>query len=155
MLSGAKQRMLELRNLIAQYDYEYYALDAPSVPDSEYDKIYRELQTLENLHPGLITPDSPTQRISGSATNAFNSITHRQAMLSLNNAFEDNELEAFDKRVYEALGVELVEYAVEPKFDGLAITLTYEHGVFIQGATRGDGYTGEDVTHNLRTLRAI
>ncbi|MDD2932772.1 MAG: NAD-dependent DNA ligase LigA [Methylotenera sp.] len=155
MLSNAKQRVLKLRKLIAQYDYEYYALDAPSVPDSEYDKIYRELQTLENLHPSLITPDSPTQRVSGSAMNAFNSITHRQAMLSLNNAFEYNELDAFDKRVCEVLGVSQVEYAVEPKFDGLAITLTYEAGVFTQGATRGDGYTGEDVTHNLRTLRAI
>ncbi len=155
MLSNAKQRVLELRKLIAQYDYEYYALDAPSVPDSEYDKIYRELQTLENLHPSLITPDSPTQRVSGSAMNAFNSITHRQAMLSLNNAFEYNELDAFDKRVCEVLGMSQVEYAVEPKFDGLAITLTYEEGMFTQGATRGDGYTGEDVTHNLRTLRAI
>ncbi|NOU39942.1 MAG: NAD-dependent DNA ligase LigA [Methylotenera sp.] len=155
MLSNAKQRVLELRKLIAQYDYEYYALDAPSVPDSEYDKIYRELQTLENLHPSLITPDSPTQRVSGSAANAFNSIKHRQAMLSLNNAFEYNELESFDKRVCEVLGVSQVEYAVEPKFDGLAITLTYEKGMFTQGATRGDGYTGEDVTHNLRTLRAI
>lgn len=160
MLSGAEQRdpesrILELRNLIARYDYEYYALDAPTVPDSEYDKIYRELQTLEHQHPTLITPDSPTQRVSGTAVNAFNSITHRQAMLSLNNAFEDNELSAFDKRVCEALGIAQVEYAVEPKFDGLAITLTYENGIFTQGATRGDGYTGEDVTHNLRTLRAI
>lgn len=155
MLSSAELRVLELRKLIAQYDYEYYALDAPSIPDSEYDKIYRELQTLENLNPSLITSDSPTQRVSGSATNAFNNIKHRQAMLSLNNAFEDNELEAFDKRVCDALGVGQVEYAVEPKFDGLAITLTYENGVFTQGATRGDGYTGEDVTHNLRTLRAI
>ncbi|MDO9366234.1 MAG: NAD-dependent DNA ligase LigA [Methylotenera sp.] len=155
MLSSVEQKIFELRNLIAQYDYEYYALDAPSVPDSEYDKIYRELQTLEALHPTLITAESPTQRVSGSAANAFNSITHRQAMLSLNNAFEYNELEAFDKRICEALGVALVEYAVEPKFDGLAITLTYEQGVFTQGATRGDGYTGEDVTHNLRTLRAI
>ncbi|MDP1595329.1 MAG: NAD-dependent DNA ligase LigA [Methylotenera sp.] len=155
MLSNAKQRVLELSKLIAQYDYEYYALDAPSVPDSEYDKIYRELQALETLHPSLITPDSPTQRVSGSAMNAFNSITHRQAMLSLNNAFEYKELVSFDKRVCEVLGVSQVEYAVEPKFDGLAITLTYEEGVFTQGATRGDGYTGEDVTHNLRTLRAI
>jgi DNA ligase (NAD+) len=155
MLSSVEQKNFELRNLIAQYDYEYYVLDAPSVPDSEYDKIYRELQALEALHPALVTPDSPTQRVSGSATNAFNSIIHRQAMLSLNNAFEDNELEAFDKRVCDVLGVGLVEYAVEPKFDGLAITLTYEQGVFTQGATRGDGYTGEDVTHNLRTLRAI
>jgi len=154
-LSDAEQRILELRELIARYDYEYYALDAPSVPDSEYDKIYRELQALEHQYPSLVAPDSPTQRVSGTATNAFNSITHRQAMLSLNNAFEQSELEAFDKRIREALGVVQVEYAVEPKFDGLAITLTYEHGVFTQGATRGDGYTGEDVTHNLRTLRAI
>ncbi|MDP1522824.1 MAG: NAD-dependent DNA ligase LigA [Methylotenera sp.] len=148
-------RCQELRQLIAQYDHEYYALDAPTVPDSEYDRIYRELQTLENQHPNLITTDSPTQRVSGSAVNAFNSITHKQAMLSLNNAFAENELEAFDKRIREALGQNLIEYAVEPKFDGLAITLTYENGLFTQGATRGDGYSGEDVTHNLRTLRSI
>jgi DNA ligase (NAD+) len=155
MADIAEQRIIELRELIAQYDYEYYVLDAPTVPDSEYDKNYRELQSLENQHPALIKPDSPTQRVSGSAVNAFNSITHRQAMLSLNNAFEDSELEAFDKRIREALGQENIEYAVEPKFDGLAITLTYEQGLFTQGATRGDGYTGEDVTHNMRTLRAI
>ncbi|PKO47081.1 MAG: DNA ligase [Betaproteobacteria bacterium HGW-Betaproteobacteria-22] len=151
----AQQRVAELRHLIARYDYEYYVLDNPTVPDSEYDKVYRELQSLEAAYPHLITVDSPTQRVSGSAANAFNSITHRQAMLSLNNAFEYSELEAFDKRVSEALGVKDVMYAVEPKFDGLAITLTYEKGIFTQGATRGDGYTGEDVTHNLRTLRAI
>ena len=150
-----EQRILALRKLIARYDYEYYVLDTPTVPDSEYDTVYRELQAIENQYPDLITPDSPTQRVSGTATNAFNGITHRQAMLSLNNVFEDAELEAFDKRVREALGQAEVEYAVEPKFDGLAITLTYEHGLFIQGATRGDGYSGEDVTHNLRTLRSI
>ncbi len=150
-----QSRIQKLRELIARYDYEYYALDAPSVPDSEYDRLYRELQALEQQHPELITPDSPTQRVSGTAVNAFNSITHRQAMLSLNNAFEDNELAAFDKRISEALGITEVTYAVEPKFDGLAITLTYEDGIFTQGATRGDGYTGEDVTHNLRTLSAI
>lgn len=160
LLFGADQRetqtrIQQLRELIARYDYEYYVLDTPSVPDSEYDRIYRELQDLEQQHPSLITPDSPTQRVSGSAVNAFNSITHRQAMLSLNNAFEDSELIAFDKRISEALGIAEVSYAVEPKFDGLAITLTYENGIFTQGATRGDGYTGEDVTHNLRTLRAI
>jgi len=145
----------QLRKLLAQYDHEYYVLDRPSVPDSEYDRVYRELQDIEKQYPSLITPDSPTQRVSGSAINAFNSIKHRQAMLSLNNAFEDSELEAFDKRIREALGQEQVEYAVEPKFDGLAITLTYENGVFTQGATRGDGYTGEDVTHNLRTMHSI
>lgn len=148
-------RYAELRALLARFDHEYYVLDAPSVPDSEYDRVYRELKDFENAHPEYLTPDSPTQRVSGSAVNAFNSITHRQAMLSLNNAFEDSELEAFDKRIREALGQGEVEYAVEPKFDGLAITLTYENGIFTQGATRGDGYTGEDVTHNLRTLRAI
>lgn len=160
MLDDTQQRELALRYKslcarIAQYDHEYYVLDAPTVPDSEYDRIYRELQALENQHPQLIATDSPTQRVSGSALNAFKSITHRQAMLSLNNAFAENELEAFDKRIREALGQTQIEYAVEPKFDGLAITLTYEHGVFKQGATRGDGYTGEDVTHNLRTLRCI
>ncbi|MGB4811317.1 MAG: NAD-dependent DNA ligase LigA [Methylophilaceae bacterium] len=150
-----EQRILELRLLIARYDYEYYVQDSPTVPDSEYDTRYLELQSLENTHPNLITLDSPTQRVSGSAVNAFKSVKHRQAMLSLNNAFEDSELEAFDKRIREALGHGQIEYAVEPKFDGLAITLTYEHGLFTQGATRGDGYTGEDVTHNLRTLHAI
>jgi DNA ligase (NAD+) len=154
-LRQQQTRINELRNLIARYDYEYYVLDAPTVPDSEYDRLYRELQAIEQANPALITADSPTQRVSGSATNAFNSITHRQAMLSLNNAFEERELLAFDKRVTEALGVSEVSYAVEPKFDGLAITLSYENGLFVQGATRGDGYTGEDVTHNLRTLRAI
>ena len=150
-----QSRILQLRELINRYDYEYYVLDAPTVPDSEYDRIYRELQALEQRYPSLRTADSPTQRISGSAANAFGSITHRQAMLSLNNAFEDIELTAFDKRITETLGIAEVIYAVEPKFDGLAITLTYEDGIFTQGATRGDGYTGEDVTHNLRTLRAI
>ncbi|MEK9826351.1 MAG: NAD-dependent DNA ligase LigA, partial [Methylotenera sp.] len=154
-LREPQTRINELRDLITRYDYEYYVLDAPSVPDSEYDRLYRELQALEQAHPELIRADSPTQRVSGAAANAFNSITHRQAMLSLNNAFEDSELLAFDKRICDALGVNEVNYAVEPKFDGLAITLSYENGVFVQGATRGDGYTGEDVTHNLRTLRAI
>lgn len=141
--------------LIAQYDYEYYSLDMPSVPDSEYDRIYREIVTLEQTYPSLITSDSPTQRVGGKANNAFNSITHKQAMLSLNNAFEPSELEAFDKRIRETIGQAKIEYAVEPKFDGLAITLSYENGIFTQGATRGDGYTGEDVTHNLRTIRGI
>ena len=155
MEQNPAQRVLTLRQLIAQYDYEYYVQDAPTVPDSEYDARYRELQSLENQYPELVSSDSPTQRVSGTAVNAFQSITHRQAMLSLNNAFEDAELDAFDKRIREALGQHDIEYAVEPKFDGLAITLTYEHGIFTQGATRGDGYTGEDVTHNLRTVHAI
>ncbi|MEZ0317993.1 MAG: NAD-dependent DNA ligase LigA [Methylophilaceae bacterium] len=150
-----EQQIAALREQIRQYDYQYYVLDTPTVPDSEYDKLYRELQALENANPALITADSPTQRVGGSPLKAFASITHRQAMLSLNNAFEEDELVAFDKRIRDALGRDDIEYAVEPKFDGLAITLTYENGLLTQGATRGDGYTGEDVSSNLRTIRAI
>ncbi|MCB5187518.1 NAD-dependent DNA ligase LigA [Methylobacillus caricis] len=149
-----QQQVEALREEIRRNDYQYYVLDAPSLPDSEYDKLFRQLQLLESDHPDLITPDSPTQRVGGAPVKAFDSVTHRVAMLSLNNAFEDDELLAFDKRARDALGGE-IEYAVEPKFDGLAITLTYEHGVLTQGATRGDGYTGENVTSNLRTIRSI
>lgn len=152
---AASKQVDELAAKIAQYDYEYYVLDAPTVSDNEYDGIYRQLVSLETQFPELITPDSPTQRVSGSPLGTFDAVTHRQAMLSLNNAFGDDELTAFDKRIREGLGLESVEYAVEPKFDGLAITLSYENGHFVQGATRGDGYTGENVTHNLRTIRSI
>ena len=154
-VEAAQQQIMALKLQISQHDYQYYVLDAPSVSDSDYDGIYRQLVDLETQFPQFITPDSPTQRVSGSAISAFNSVTHRQAMLSLNNAFGDDELLAFDKRIRDGLNLQSVEYAVEPKFDGLAITLTYENGVFTQGATRGDGYTGENVTHNLRTIRAI
>lgn len=149
------ERAEEIRRLIAFHDHQYYVLDAPMVTDNEYDGLFRELQALEQDHPDLITPDSPTQRVGGQAIKAFGSINHRVAMLSLNNAFEDKELINFDKRIREGLGFDEIEYAVEPKFDGLAITLTYENGIFIQGATRGDGYAGEDVSHNLKTIRSI
>ncbi|MBX9675254.1 MAG: NAD-dependent DNA ligase LigA [Methylotenera sp.] len=154
-LESARLQIAALIAAIAQYDYQYYVLDAPTISDNEYDGLYRQLVSLEQLYPELITTDSPTQRVGGSAVDSFNSVTHRQAMLSLNNAFGDDELLAFDKRVRDYLGISQVEYAVEPKFDGLAITLTYENGIFTQGATRGDGYTGENVSHNLRTIRAI
>ncbi len=154
-IDEARKQIIALRNEIAQYDYEYYVLDAPSVPDNTYDGLYRQLVDLETQFPSLVTPDSPTQRVSGNASEIFSSVSHRQAMLSLNNVFSDQELAAFDKRVSDTLNVDKVEYAVEPKFDGLAITLTYENGDLVQGATRGDGYTGENVTHNLRTIRAI
>ena len=154
-LQAARKQVAQLVSDIALYDYQYYVLDAPTVSDSEYDGLYHQLVDLEKQFPELITLDSPTQRVGGTALNAFDSVTHRQAMLSLNNAFGDNELIAFDKRIRETLGIGTVEYAVEPKFDGLAITLTYENGILTQGATRGDGYTGENVTHNLRTIRAI
>jgi DNA ligase (NAD+) len=148
-------RISQIRDLIRLYDFQYYVQDAPTVSDNEYDGLFRELQALEAKDPNLVTPDSPTQRVGGSPIRAFSSSIHRVAMLSLNNAFGDDELNAFDKRVREVLGLNQVEYAVEPKFDGLAITLTYENGIFTQGATRGDGYTGENVTHNLKTIRSI
>ena len=153
--SSDATRIADIRDVIRLYDFQYYVQDAPTVSDNEYDGLFRELQMLEAKHPNLVTPDSPTMRVGGSPIKAFSSIKHRVAMLSLNNAFGDDELKNFDKRVREGLGLNQVEYAVEPKFDGLAITLTYENGIFTQGATRGDGYAGEDVTHNLKTIRSI
>ena len=150
-----KDKIQELIGKISAFDYQYYVLDNPSISDFEYDKIFRSLVDLENENPELIRPDSPTQRVGGKALDAFESVIHRQAMLSLNNAFDEDELIAFDKRIKDDIGIDEVEYAVEPKFDGLAITLTYENGIFVQGATRGDGYTGENVTHNLKTIRSI
>ena len=150
-----KNKIQELIEMISAFDYQYYVLDNPSISDFEYDKIFRSLVDLENENPELIRPDSPSQRVGGKALDAFESVIHRQAMLSLNNAFDDDELIAFDKRIKDDIGIDEVEYAVEPKFDGLAITLTYENGIFVQGATRGDGYTGENVTHNLKTIRSI
>lgn len=150
-----KDKIQELIEKISTFDYQYYVLDNPSISDFEYDKIFRSLVDLENENPELIRPDSPSQRVGGKALDAFESVIHRQAMLSLNNAFDDDELIAFDKRIKDDIGIDEVEYAVELKFDGLAITLTYENGIFVQGATRGDGYTGENVTHNLKTIRSI
>ena len=148
-------RVVQLRTELEQHNYRYYILDDPSIPDAEYDKLFRELQMLETQHPELLTSDSPTQRVGVTPLKSFTEVQHRTPMLSLNNAFSEDEVRAFDTRIREALGVAEVEYAVEPKFDGLAITLTYRDGVFVQGATRGDGSTGEDVTENLRTVRTI
>ena len=148
-------RAAQLRDQLERHNYSYYVLDAPSVSDAEYDVLFRELQALERDYPQLATPDSPTQRVGGQPAGVFEAVTHRLPMLSLNNAFDDGDAEAFDRRIRDALRVDEVEYAVEPKFDGLAISLTYENGVFSVGATRGDGYAGENVTANLRTVRAI
>mgnify|MGYP001045592081 FL=1 len=150
-----KNKIQELIEKISAFDYQYYVLDNPSISDFEYDTIFRSLVDLENANPELIRSDSPSQRVGGTALASFESVIHRQAMLSLNNAFEEAELMAFDKRIKDDIGIDELEYAVEPKFDGLAITLTYEDGIFVQGATRGDGYTGENVTHNLKTIRSI
>ncbi|MEK7232149.1 MAG: NAD-dependent DNA ligase LigA [Pseudomonadota bacterium] len=148
-------RARQLRAAIEQHNYHYYVLDRPLVSDADYDRLFRELQELEQQHPQLVTPDSPTQRVGAAAQTNFAPVAHATPMLSLNNAFEDEAVVAFDRRVCEALESARVEYAAEPKFDGLAVSLAYERGVLTTGATRGDGYTGEDVTANLRTIRAI
>jgi len=148
-------RARQLREEIERHNYNYYVLDRPVISDAEFDCLFRELEQIERRYPQLIVPDSPTQRIGAAPRADFAPAKHRTPMLSLNNAFEDDEVVAFDRRVREALGVDCVEYAAEPKFDGLAVSLTYEKGVLAVGATRGDGYTGEDVTANLRTIRAI
>ena len=149
------KRATALRTAIDEANYRYYALDAPTISDAEYDRLFRELQALESAHPELVTPDSPTQRVGTAPTKAFATVRHRVPMLSINNAFAEDEVEAFDRRVREALDVETVEYSCEPKLDGLAINLAYEGGAFVQGTTRGDGFAGEDVTANLRTVRGI
>lgn len=148
-------RVAHLRAEIERHNYQYHVLDDPLVSDAEYDAMFRELQTLEARHPSLATPSSPTQRVGASPLLSFDQVVHHTPMLSLNNAFNEDEVRAFDNRIRETLGVAEVEYSVEPKFDGLAVSLTYRDGVFVQGATRGDGAVGEDVTQNLRTVRNI
>jgi DNA ligase (NAD+) len=152
---AARKRAEALRREIESHDYRYYVLDAPTVPDAEYDRLYRELVEIEARHPELVTPDSPTQRVGGAPLAEFRQVSHRTPMLSLNNALTDSEVSGFDRRVREGLGREEIEYAAEPKFDGLAISLVYDRGRLSHGATRGDGYTGEDVTANLKTVRSI
>ena len=151
----ARLRAAALREDIERHNHQYYALDTPLVSDAEYDVLFRELQALEQKYPELITPESPTQRVGTDAQNRFASVRHRAPMLSLSNAFDDEEVAGFDRRARENLGLDRIEYAAEPKFDGLAINLTYIDGALATGATRGDGFVGEDVTLNLRTVRAI
>ena len=148
-------RYVWLKDELASLDHAYYVLDDPKLPDVEYDKLYRELLAIENEHPDWITSDSPSQRVSGQASDLFSEVKHVVPMLSLNNALEDKEAEAFDKRCREGLNLSAVEYAAELKFDGLALSLRYENGLLTQAATRGDGYSGEDVTANIRTIKAI
>ena len=145
----------KLRSEINHHNYLYYVLAAPEIPDAEYDRLLRELQQLEQQHPELITPDSPTQRVGAEPVKAFGEVKHEIPMLSLDNSFSDEELQAFDRRVREKLDTRQVEYAAEPKLDGLAVSLMYERGILVKGATRGDGYTGEDITQNVRTVQSI
>ncbi|MET3929884.1 DNA ligase (NAD+) [Lysobacter sp. OAE881] len=148
-------RIAELRQRIDDANYRYYVLDDPAIPDAEFDQLLRELQSLEAEHPELVTPDSPTQRVGIAPSGTFAEVRHAIPMLSLGNAFTDEEVADFERRIEEKLGRRAPKFSVEPKLDGLAISLRYENGRFVQGATRGDGATGEDVTANLRTIKAI
>jgi DNA ligase (NAD+) len=156
MTVGAASRVTELRSLIAEHDRRYYLLDDPSVSDAEYDRLMQELRDLETQHPELVTPDSPTQRVSGSPAAEFAPLKHAVAMLSLDNAFSTADVENFDRRIRERLLADGdLEYSAEPKLDGLAISLRYHNGLLVSAATRGDGNTGEEVTANVRTIRSI
>lgn len=154
----AAGRAAELRELLHNFGYNYYVLDEPLVSDAEYDRLYRELAAIEGQYPELQTPDSPTRKVGGPVLNQFTTVSHDVPMLSLENALVPAEFTAFDLRLHKLLGAEPddpLEYYCEPKLDGLAVSLKYEDGVFVRGATRGDGTTGEDVTANLRTIKAL
>jgi DNA ligase (NAD+) len=157
-VTTAAEKIEQLRGVLSEHLYRYHVRDEPTISDAAYDAMYAELVALEAAHPTLVTPDSPTQRVGAKPLESFSEVSHRMPMLSLGNAFSDDDIVAFDKRCRTLLGDTVdgeIEYACEPKFDGLAISLTYEDGVFVQGATRGDGAIGEDVTQNLRTIRSI
>src|SRR5438128_3996418 len=150
-----QKRVAELREQLEKANYEYYILDRPSLDDAAYDALLRELQDLEAKHPELVTPESRTQRLGVAPANRFAAVEHAHPMLSLSNAFDEAEVRTFDQRVRKALGRDDVGYVCELKIDGLAINLTYVDGRFAQGATRGDGAVGEDVTANLRTIKSV
>jgi len=155
-MSQNKLKEIEkLRQKIRRHDHLYYALDRPEISDREYDRLMEQLKALEAEHPESITPDSPTQRVGGKLSEKFEPVSHKTPMLSLDNTYNIGDVRDFHHRVVKNLGTDQVEYVVELKFDGLGVTLTYEHGKFVQGATRGDGQTGENITANLKTLRAI
>ncbi|WP_350023799.1 NAD-dependent DNA ligase LigA [Pseudomonas protegens] len=163
-MTAAETRILALRAELDQHNYRYHVLDEPSIPDAEYDRLFRELKALEAEHPELVTSDSPTQRVGSAALSAFTQVRHEIPMLSLGNAFEEVDMREFDRRVNEGLdlpagdlfgGGAAVEYSCEPKLDGLAVSLLYQDGVLVRGATRGDGTTGEDISVNVRTVRNI
>ncbi|MDH3977678.1 MAG: NAD-dependent DNA ligase LigA [Gammaproteobacteria bacterium] len=146
----------QLRSALNNHNYKYYVLDDPEVPDAEYDRLFKALQHLEAKYPQLAVPDSPTQRVGGALVDGFSQVTHELAMLSLDNAFSEQSVYEFDKRVRDRLNTDReISYAVEPKLDGLAISIVYKNGVLVQAATRGDGETGEDVTHNVRTISSV
>ncbi|QHF02714.1 NAD-dependent DNA ligase LigA [Pseudomonas asturiensis] len=158
-MKAVETRILELRAELDQHNYRYHVLDEPSIPDVEYDRLFHELKALEAENPHLVTPDSPTQRVGSAALSAFTQVRHEVPMLSLGNAFEEDDMHEFDRRVTEGLdlpeGSRKVQYSCEPKLDGLAVSLLYRDGALVRGATRGDGAMGEDISVNVRTVRNI
>ncbi|HEY3276410.1 MAG TPA: NAD-dependent DNA ligase LigA [Syntrophorhabdaceae bacterium] len=154
-IEEAGERIRKLRRELDHHNYRYYVLDDPVVSDAEYDRLMKELQDLETEFPELITPDSPSQRVGSTPLEAFSSVSHTIPMLSLANAMAEEEVIDFDRRIKRLLGVDSVDYVMEVKIDGLAVELVYENGLFALGSTRGDGYRGEDITQNLRTVRSI
>ena len=148
-------RLIALRNEIRHHDYLYYVKDRPEISDSQYDRLFRELVELEQAHPELVTPDSPSQRVGAPPLQELVKVPHEQPMLSLDSILDQSEVDSFDQRMKRELETLSVEYSAEPKFDGLSVELMYDHGIFTRGATRGDGTTGEDVTVNLRTIRSL
>jgi DNA ligase (NAD+) len=163
-MNAAETRILELRAELDLHNYRYHVLDEPSIPDVEYDRLFHELKALEAENPHLVTPDSPTQRVGSAALSAFTQVRHEIPMLSLGNAFEEGDMREFDRRVNEGLDLPVgdlfgagakVQYSCEPKLDGLAVSLLYQNGALVRGATRGDGTTGEDISVNVRTVRNI
>ncbi|HEX4909190.1 MAG TPA: NAD-dependent DNA ligase LigA [Permianibacter sp.] len=155
-MSSVHQQIEHLRAALREHNYKYYVLDAPTIPDAEYDRLMLQLRQLEQAHPELVTRDSPTQRVGGEPIAAFKQVKHAIPMLSLENAFSEDDLQAFVRGIQERLGTtDELEFSCEPKLDGLAISLIYEQGVLVRAATRGDGETGEDVTHSVRTIQSI
>lgn len=154
--SNISDQLHKLRSQLNEYNYQYYVLDEPTVPDAEYDRLFKELRKLEDEHPELVTPDSPTQRVGAPPLDKFETVKHRVPMLSLDNAFSDEDVDAFIKRIHDRLKTsEPITFVAEPKMDGLAVNLTYEKGLLVSAATRGDGETGELITQNIKTIRAI
>src|SRR3989338_728504 len=151
----AKKQAEKLRQEIHQHDYLYYVLDKPKLSDAEYDQLFRKLQDLEKELPDLISSDSPTQRVGGQPLKSFKTVTHKTPLLSLGNAMSIEELEDFDKRVREGLEKNAIKYVCELKIDGLAVTISYKDGKMAVGSTRGDGIHGEDITHNLKTIKSV
>ena len=148
-----KERVITLTSILEEANYRYYVLDDPQMPDFEYDRLLRELEDLEASHPELASPNSPTKRVGGEALSKFQKVTHAVPLMSLQDVFSVDELQEFVERVTTAYPG--TEFTVEPKVDGLSVALEYENGVFVRGATRGDGVIGEDVTENLKTIRSI